>query len=365
MKLRFAFLILSLGLLSAAAEAQEAASVVYTDASAFSLFGKATPETAARYQRFPASFEEVSREPLWQLSQNSTGLYLRFRSDAPSIHARWFNRGFHMPHMTDAGVGGLDLYAFIDWKWRFVGSGFTWDGENPHERRLVGNMQPSMREYMLYLPLYDALDSLEIGVPEGYALLEPALPSPSAERPVVMYGTSILQGGCASRPGMAHTAILSRALDREVINLGFSGNALLDMEVAELIARVKDPSVVVLDYVPNASAEMIREQGEAFFRVIRTAHPSVPVIFVEDPIFPHSIVDQAIAAEIASKNAAQAELFARLVAAGEKDLFYIPAEGLIGTDGESTVDGIHLTDLGMLRYAERLLPVMREVLKER
>ena len=364
MKLRFAFLILSLGLLSAAAGAQEAASVVYTDASAFPLFGKATPETAARYQRFPASFEEVSREPLWQLSQNSTGLYLRFRSDAPGIYARWFNRGFHMPHMTDVGVGGLDLYAFIDWKWRFVGSGFTWDGENPHERRIVGNMQPAMREYMLYLPLYDCLDSLEIGVPEGYALLEPALPSPRAERPVVMYGTSILQGGCASRPGMAHTAILSRALDREVINLGFSGNALLDLEVAELIAGVKDPAVVVLDYVPNASATQIDEVGETFFRIIREAHPHVPVIFVEDPIYPHTIVDQAIAGEVAKKNAAQAALFQRLVSAGEKGLFYVPGEGMIGTDGEATVDGYHFTDLGMMRYVEHLLPVVRRAMEE-
>ena len=162
---------------------------------------------------------------------------------------------------------------------------------------------------------------------------------------------------------MAHTAILSRALDREVINLGFSGNARLDLEVAELIAKVTTPSVIVLDNVPNASPAEIQEKGEAFFRIIRAAHPAVPVVFVEDPIFPHSIVDQSIEKEIANKNAVQAQLFARLVSAGEKGLYYVPAEGLIGDDGEATVDGIHLTDLGMMRYAERLLPVLEQAIK--
>ena len=111
------------------------------------------------------------------------GLYIRFRSDAPAIHARWTNRNNHMPHMTDVGVGGLDLYAYLNGKWRFVGSGFNWKSKNPHERCPVGNMLPVMREYMLYLPLYDALDKLEIGVPDGYAILEPELPSPRNQSP--------------------------------------------------------------------------------------------------------------------------------------------------------------------------------------
>ena len=354
MKRHLITLCIMLALAVPAVMAQEPASVVYTDAATLPLHGKAIESTASRYARFPAQYETISREPLWNRSLNSAGLYIRFRTDAPAVHARWTNRDAHMPHMTDAGVGGLDLYAHLDGKWRFVGSGFNWKGGNPHERRLVGNMQPVMREYMLYLPLYDALDSLQIGVPEGYAIQQPALPSPRADGPVVMYGTSILQGGCASRPGMAHTAILSRALDREVINLGFSGNAKLDLEVARLIAQVAAPSVIVLDFVPNADANLIREKGEAFFRIIRTAHPDVPVIFVENPIFPHSLVDQAVASEIAGKNAALAQLYERLVSAGEKGLYYVPGEGLIGTDGEATVDGSHFTDLGMMRYASTL-----------
>lgn len=354
--------VLALLLAGTAVRAQESP-VVYTDASAFPLYGKAIENTISRYQRFPAEYKGLVRDELWTLAQNSAGLYIRFRSDAPSIHARWTNRAYHMPHMADTGTGGLDLYTLLDGKWRFVGSGFNWgEIKKDHERQLVGNMEPKMREYMLYLPLYDCLDSLEIGIPADYALQRPEADTPRSDAPVVMYGTSILQGGCASRPGMAHTAILSRWVDREVINLGFSGNARLDIEVARLIAQVKNPSVIVLDYVPNAEGALIRDKGTAFFRIVRDAHPTVPVIFVEDPVFPFSVVDQEIAQEIREKNTAQSELFLQLKQAGEKDIYYVGAEGMLGDDGEATVDGIHFTDLGMMRYASHLLPTIQQAL---
>ena len=264
--------------------------------------------------------------------------------------------------MTDTGTKGLDLYALQDGEWRHVCSAQPQGKKS--ERAVIRYMDPIEREYMLYLSLYDGVSSLEIGVDKGASLDMPAVDSPSSERPVVMYGSSILQGGCANRPGMAHTNILSRRIGREVINLGFSGNALLDMEIAELMASVETPGLYVLDYVPNASAKSIDEIGEQFFRVIRDAHPDVPVIFVEDPIFPHSAFDNAIRKEIAEKNAAQKRLYARLRKAGEKRIYYVGAEGMIGDDGEATVDGIHFTDLGAMRYVEHLLPIVKKALRK-
>ena len=175
-----------------------------------------------------------------------------------------------------------------------------------------------------------------------------------------MYGTSILQGGCANRPGMAHTNIIGRRLDRTVINLGFSGNAFLDLEVAQLMAGVENPAAFVLDYVPNASPDKIEARGESFYRILREKHPTVPIIFVEDPLFPHSVVDKAMAEEIRSKNAAQKALFERLTAAGEKNIYYLPAQGM--TQPEDFVDGVHLTDLGMVHYADHLVPLLKKVL---
>ena len=140
----------------------------------------------------------------------------------------------------------------------------------------------------------------------------PQVDSPRTGNPIVMYGTSIFQGGCANRPGMAHTNILGRWLDREIINLGFSGNAYLDVEIAEYIATVENPSLIVLDYAPNCTAEMIDEKAEKFFRIVRDAHPDVPVIIVESPMYAHAMFDTKIHDIIVRKNEAQERLYKKL-----------------------------------------------------
>lgn len=360
MEMKKVLIVLMLVLASTSLLAQN---VVYTDASIFPVYGKVSDQTNARYERLPSDLQGVSRDPVWYLGRNSAGLFIRFRSNSTSIHARWtstFNNS--MTHMTDTGTKGLDLYAIVDGQWRHVCS--AQPQGKISERTIIANMDPVEREYMLYLSLYDGVSFLEIGVDEGATLDQPAVDRPSREKPIVMYGTSILQGGCANRPGMAHTNIISRRLDREVINLGFSGNALLDMEIAELMASVEDPGLYVLDYAPNAYADMIDANGETFFRVIRDAHPDVPVIFIEDVIFPHTVFDKEILAEVTLKNEAQKRLFLKLKKAGEKNIYYIAAEGMIGDDGEATVDAIHFTDLGMMRYVDHVLPTIQKALKK-
>lgn len=341
--------------------------IVYTSANVFSLYGKAFESQdpdSCRYQRLPMKYQVISRESLWQLGTESAGMYLRFRTDSPDIFARWTSKYKNsMNHMTDTGTRGLDLYSYVDGQWQFVRSG------RPERKRvsdvpIIQNMKPQMREYMLYLSLYDGISSLEIGVDEGSTIEQAAIASPSTDKPIVMYGTSILQGGCASRPGMAFTNIIGRRLDREVINLGFSGNAFLDFEIADLMAAVKDPGVYVLDYVPNASAEMINEKGEKFFRILRDAHPEVPIIFLEDPVFPFSYFDEKIKEEIAKKNAAQEDLFRKLSKSGEKNIYFLSSTKEIGLDNEATVDGIHFTDLGMVRYTDFILPTLKKALKK-
>ena len=337
---------------------------VFTDASAFPVYGKVSDATKTRYQRLPASLEGVSRNAVWRLGTQSAGLYLRFRSNSTSIHARWTSTyGSRLSNMCPTGVRGLDLYILVDGVWRHAGVGRPSDDKTT-TYCMVKNMTPVDREYMLYLSLYDGVDALEIGVDEGASIEQPLAPTPRTERPVVMYGTSILQGCSASRPGMAHTNMLARALDREVINLGFSGNALLDLEIARLMASVPDPAVYVLDYAPNAHAPMIKEHGEEFFRILRDAHPDVPVIFIEDVIFPHTLFDSAIRKEVEDKNFEQKALFERLKKQGEKGIYYIPAAKMTEPDGESTADTIHLTDLGMQRYVDLVLPVIRKALRK-
>ncbi|WP_291570281.1 SGNH/GDSL hydrolase family protein [Bacteroides sp.] len=338
------------------------AQMVYHDASQFPLLGKAVQRTEMRYNRLPDSLKNISRSPLWNLSKNSAGMAIRFRSNSTRIAVKWeniFNN--HMNHMTDVGTKGLDLYCWeSNEQWRFVNSARPTGKMN--QAIIISNMQPKEKEYMLYLPLYDGLVSLSIGVDSSATINQPLIDYPVRKKPVVFYGTSILQGGCASRPGMAHTNIISRRLNRECINLGFSGNALLDLEVAKVISEV-DASVFVLDFVPNASVEQMKERMETFYRIIRSKHPDTPVIFIEDPNFTHTLYDERIAKEVQRKNDTLKEIFNRLKKENEKNIILISSKNMLGEDGEATIDGIHFTDLGMMRYADLVCPIIKKAIK--
>ena len=335
---------------------------MYYDASRFPLLGKATQDTGARYERLPDSLKNISRPPLWNLSRNSAGMAIRFRSNSTQIAVKWeslFNN--HMNHMTDVGIKGWDLYCWEGNKqWRFVNSARPSGKTN--QATIIANMLPTEREYMLYLPLYDGLVSLSIGVDSLATIDQPLIDYPIRKKPVVFYGTSILQGGCASRPGMAHTNIISRRLNRECINLGFSGNAFLDLEVAKVISEV-DASVFILDFVPNASVEQMKERMETFYRIIRSKHPDTPIIFIEDPIFTHTRYDERIAKEVQRKNDTLKEIFNRLKKEDEKNIIFISSKNMLGEDGEATVDGVHFTDLGMTRYADLVCPIIKKAIK--
>lgn len=334
------------------------AQIVYHDASTFPLLGKATEATATRYERLPDSLQHISRKPLWDLGRHSAGLAVRFRSNSTSIAARWEVRDNRsMNHMTPTGIKGLDLYCLQDGEWIFAGSGRPQGKIN--KATIVKNMLPQEREYLLYLSLYDGVTSLAIGVDSLSEIRQPAIDLPRREKPIVFYGTSILQGGCASRPGMAHTNILERRLNRECINLGFSGNALLDLEIAHLMASV-DASMFVLDFVPNATVEQMRERADEFYSIIRRKHPDTPILFIEDPIFTHSPFDTRIAKEVKDKNETLNAIFQSLKQRGEKNIYFLSSRDIIGHDGEATVDGIHFTDLGFMRYAEVLYPILKK-----
>ena len=139
------------------------AQLKYYDAAKFPLYGKATKNTENRYERLPDSLKHVSRKPVWNLSRNSAGLAIRFCSNSTTIATKWENLNNNlMNHMTPTGTKGLDLYTWVDGAWRFVNSGRPTGKVN--QATIIANMEPVEREYMLYLPLYDGVISLSIGI---------------------------------------------------------------------------------------------------------------------------------------------------------------------------------------------------------
>lgn len=338
--------------------------VCWVDVEKLRVEGRAWPvdQLEAPYDRFPARGKDVLRGPVWGLSHHSAGMRVCFQTDATSIAARWHVRfeNLAMDHMPSTGVSGVDLYGKVGNRWEFAGVGRPTRFPD-NNNTLVSNMTPELREFCLYFPLYNGVTSVQIGLPADAQLLPaPAYPA-GHEKPVLFYGTSILQGGCASRPGMAYPSILGRWLERPHYNFGFSGNAQLEPETAALLAEL-DPCAYVLDPMPNNAAEHVVSRFEPFVQMLRKAHPTTPIVLVDNIVYQQSSFDQKRLANWSSKNAEMAALFQRLRAAGDNLVYHVPGDNLLGRDTEATVDGTHGTDLGFMRLAEAVYPTLRQIL---
>lgn len=335
---------------------------VYHDASKFPLLGKITTKTETRYERLPADLKDkVTRNRIWTLGKNTSGLAILFSSNSTSISAKWeVLEDVKMNHMTETGIKGLDLYAWENNKWQFVNS--AQPGGKTTGKTIISNMTPKEREYMLFLPLYDGLIDLSIGVDSAAMIASPHTNYIDSKNPIVVYGTSITQGGCATRPGMSYTNIMTRWMNREFINLGFSGNGQLDYEIAEVIAERKDAEMFVLDFIPNVDETKIKERTQHFVSIIRKENPHTPILFVESIIFPHSKFDTNMAQILATKNAALRVEYETLKNAGDNNIYYLKSDNLMSKDGEGTVDGIHLTDMGFQHFAFALMKEIKNIL---
>ncbi|WP_414661810.1 SGNH/GDSL hydrolase family protein [Horticoccus sp. 23ND18S-11] len=342
--------------------AAAAPKLAWHDLASWDVEGKGWTDTKQRYDRLPAKAEGVVRGPVWSLAQDSAGLRFRFVTDAAEISARWTLRKgdrLALPHMPATGVSGLDLYVRDAGRWKWIGAGRPEKATN--ERSLVRGLTPGVkREYLLYLPLYNGVAAIELGVPEG-TTLERAPDRDAGRKPVVFYGTSILQGGCASRPGMAYPAIVGRLLDWPTINLGFSGNGKSEPEMAQLFAEL-DPAAYVLDSLPNLDVAQVKERVEPFVRTLRAARPTTPIVLVENVSYADAGFVESKRRKVADANAYLRGLYDRLKKAGDKHLFYVPASHLLGADGDDTVDGVHPTDLGFQRMAQGAAPFIREAM---
>ena len=349
--------------------ARSATGIRWTDIREPGVEGQGWRDTTAPYDRLPARAENKVRAPVWRLSRDSAGIHVRFITDAPSIQARWAvtSTNLAMPHMAATGVSGLDLYVKTEkgeWRWLAVGR----PDKQTNVVSLVTNLPPGRREYLLYLPLYNGTRFVEIGVPEDTSVSKAGAWGPGTRKPILFYGTSILHGACASRPGMVHSAILGRRFHFPHINLGFSGNGKMEPELADLLAEL-DPSVYVLDCLPNMNAAEVTERVEPFVKKLRATHPGTPIVLVEDRTYADSFLIASKRQRNETSRAALNAAYERLRKSGVKDLHYLKGADLLGDDGEATVDSSHPNDLGFVRQADaqaKLLgPLLRKAMNQR
>ncbi len=348
------------GVLWAGAALAQAPELVWRSARELTIEGQGWTDTAAPYDRLPARAERVVRPEVWNLSRHSTGIVVRFRANGTAVHARWKVRGETLAIPNTAGIAhsGLDLYA------RDGGGKLRWLGFGRPEKfplneaALVNGVPAGWREYQLYLPLFNAVDSLEIGVPAGGEI---AAAEKRTQKPILFYGTSITHGAGASRAGMTHVAILGRRFDRPVINLGFSGNGRMEIEVARFLTEL-DPAVFVVDCLPNIVAQQVTERTEPLVRLLREARPETPILLVEDRSYQDTWLVESKRKRNEESRVALRAVYEKLRRQGMKRLGYLAGEALLGTDGEGTVDSSHPTDLGYVRQADAFEKPLRGLL---
>ena len=334
------------------------------DVTTWGVEGRAFGDLARErwFDRFPVSANGTVTPAVWNLSRDSAGMMVRFKTDSAIIWADYtlFRERLNGVNMTPIGTSGLDLYARDDaGHWRWVGVA------RPTQKNvrveIIKDLTPGLREYAIYLPLYNGVEKLSIGV-DPSAQFTPL--APRTDKPIVFYGTSITHGASASRPGMVHTAILGRRFDRSVINLGFSGNGRMDAAVGDLLNKI-DAAIYVIDCLPNMDAAGVREKCMPLVNQLRAAHPTTPIVLVEDRRFSNSWIQPNKNKFHNNNHAALRECFEKLQAAGVTGLYYIPGDDLLGSDAEGTTDGSHPNDLGFLRQADVMEPILRAALAGR
>lgn len=330
------------------------------DVTTWDIEGRILPGQARSrwFDRFPSSAQKTVTKSVWNLSRHSAGMMVRFKTDATAIHVDYnlLSSSLAMPHMPATGVSGIDLYARdSDGNWRWVQ--VTRPQAKHVKAELVKGLAPGLREYAAYLPLYNGIDSLSIGVSSG-SKFEPLQPR---EKPLVFYGTSITHGACASRPGMVHTAILGRRFDMPVVNLGFSGNGKMDKAVGDLLIEI-DASIYVIDCLPNMNAKLVAEKCVPLVRQIRAAKPGTPIVLVEDRRNTNSWIIPSRESHHTANHQALKDAFETLKTDAVRLLYYVDGDALYGTDGDGATDGSHANDLGFMRQAGVFEPILRTAL---
>lgn len=331
--------------------------------------GKAWHTALVRpYDRLPAKAEKTVRPAVWSLGQNTAGEYIKFTTEATEITVRYqIVKTKSMDHMPATGVSGVDLYALDannNWKW--IRGAYSFGDTVQYKFANVISTVP-IKEFRLYLPLYNMPKWMQVGVGSDKTFTPIQV---SNEQPLVLYGTSIMQGACASRPGLAWTNILGRKLNVPIINLGFSGNGRLEQPVIDLLNET-NARLFVLDCQPNLVDKKVYPGADIENRIrvsvksLQTKHPDVPILLVEHCCGVNEVgVDTTFFNRYTWSSEVMNKTYTAMKKEGVKDIYLLTAKD-IGFDSASTVDGTHPTDIGMMKYADAYEEAIRQILGKR
>jgi lysophospholipase L1-like esterase len=315
-------------------------------------------QNSGEFFRLPAASQEKFPPPVWNLAKSPSGARVRFRTDATTVAIRLeYPSPPSMNNMHAFGQTGVDLYAEGVYRGTAIADKDAKPGKI-YEHAYFSAQPQRWRDMTVYLALYKPVKVIGIGVDSEARFEKPR--SFAIPKPVVFYGTSITQGGCASRPGMSYQAIAARALNIDFVNLGFSGNGKGEPEVAAAVSRI-DASCFVLDFAQNnGTVKSLREVYGPFLDTLRKAHPDTPILAIT-PIY--SVREAAGQTENDGMREHIRQVVSQRIGAGDRNLQIVEGTDLLGPErGDGLVDGTHPNDLGFQWMAEGLGPRLRRVL---
>ena len=319
------------------------------------------PERENYYDRLPLAAKTHVRPAVWTLSTMPSGMYCEFTTSSPIlfVNVSYTSSQLSMYHFSATGVSGLDLYAWDSnasaWRFTSVTTTIIYP-VSVSEMQAAPHADGTPTLYRLHLPTYNGVLSLYVGHSHSY----PVMPlNRTIGKPVVWYGTSILQGAVASRPGMIFTSQISRTLGLEVFNFGFSGNGMMELNVSTFLADV-DAAMFIVDCVPNMPPELISQNTAPLVLFLRAKHPFTPIVLVGPPQYGADWIDSSLND---AKRAALQAAFSQLIADGVSNLHLIlnANDELYASSPllSPTVEGVHPTDLGHFETARFYLGFLK------
>lgn len=329
----------------------------------FSVVGFEWIKNDDLFRRLPLNPDWSITDNVDQLSNQTAGGQIRFQTDSRKIllkvHLKEKSGMYHMPA---TGQSGFDLYVETNGVQRYVKTTRFSVNDTIYKAELLNTEKQKMQSYTLNFPLYNGVSSVLVGLEQNSNITHPVPFKRSGK--YVIYGTSITQGGCVSRPGNVYSNILSRKLDVEFINLGFSGSGKGEPELAHIINQISNLSFIILDYEANAF-ETIQNTIEPFVDILRSKHPNTPLLIMSKTRHSSATDGSKSYEKLIENRDFQLNMVNQKRKKGDTNIYFLDGSKVLGDDYyECSVDGAHLTDLGSFRVAEALLIKIKEILKQ-
>jgi len=330
----------------------------------FRIYGLPFFEMDGVYRRLQLNPPEPIPEVVSDLANHTAGVQLHFRGKLRKLIVKAkLHKPANFDHMTPIGQVGFDCYLKeAGGKPCFFSSTRFNHNNDSYEYELLDFPEPREFNIIINFPLYVGVHELLLGVDEDAILSEPDSLADNGR--IVIYGTSVTQGACAARPGMAHTNILSRRLNREVINLGFSGSGKCEAEMALAIREIERTSLLIIETDGNCPDDAwILEKYPKFIQLYRERLPGTPILVVSRVTRPQAAIVSEQFKKLRDKADAQRKVVDECAKKGDKNIYFRDGRDFLGDDfHECTVDIGHLTDLGFMRMANSLQPIIEEIL---